>query len=170
MQRIDAFEYFKNVHPSIVKFMKNICDEASLWSKDSVIDARGLLTNITTTDFLSALVITQSVLAYLRGITSSLKGEAKYIIEAVDELNTVKSTLQLVRDDVETHYNEWLKSSENMALEIDVEVTLPRLCRRQINRTNILADSLSNYYLRCIAIPLLDHLIQEMGSRFGAIH
>ena len=61
VQRIDALQVFTYLHPSTVACMERICDDgARLWSTDSLTDARGLQLAITTTDFISALVITNS--------------------------------------------------------------------------------------------------------------
>ncbi len=43
-------------------------DGTRLWSSDSLIDANGLKLAITTTDFLAALVITNSCLKYLQPV------------------------------------------------------------------------------------------------------
>ena len=62
VQRIDALNVFQSLHPSIVACMETICsDGRSQWSADSVTDARGILLAFTT-DFVSALVITNSCL------------------------------------------------------------------------------------------------------------
>ena len=85
-----------------------ICDEGSIeWSGDSLTDARGLLWTITTTDFLSALVITNSCISYLTALTSNLQVETKNIIEATAEMDNVQTTLQSVRDNIDTHHDEW---------------------------------------------------------------
>ena len=62
------------------------------WSSDALTDAGTLLLAVTTTEFLSALVITNSQLAYLKGLTYSLQAEDKYLIEAANEINTIKAT------------------------------------------------------------------------------
>ena len=62
---------------------------------------------ITTTDFLSALVITNSCISYLTALTSNLQAEAKDIIEATAEMDNVQTTLQSVRDNIDTDHDEW---------------------------------------------------------------
>ena len=90
MQRIHALQTFIILYPSIVASLEGICDEGSSeWSTDSLTDARGLPLTITTTDFLSALVITNSCISYLTALTSNLQAEAKDIIEATAEMDNV---------------------------------------------------------------------------------
>ena len=75
--------------------METICsDGRSQWSADSVTDARGILLALTTTDFVSALVITNSCLNYLQALTSNLlQAEARDIVESVKEISGVKTAL-----------------------------------------------------------------------------
>ena len=56
---------------------------------------------------------------------------------------------------------------ESMCSNVGTVPSLPRRCGRQTHRSNTPADTLSEYYCRTISIPLLDHLLSEMKSRFG---
>ena len=77
--------------------MESIYDDGpSLWTPDALTDARSLLLAITTTDFISALVVTNACLKYLQALTSNLQAETKDIVAAVGEIKTVISTLQNV--------------------------------------------------------------------------
>ena len=168
MQRIDAMEVFLSLHKSTVSCLESICDDGPRkWSSDSVTDARGLLLAITTTDFLSALVITNSCLKYLKALTSNLQAESKDILSAVEEVNNVIDTLQDVRDNVSTYHSTWFNTVDSMCQEVGVLPSLPRRCSRQTQRNNVPADTPSEYYCRSLSIPLLDHLLSEMKSRFS---
>ena len=78
-----------------------------MWSTDSVTDARSLMLAITSSDFMSALVIISRALGYLKALTCSLQAEAKDIVTAVGEIDSVVSTLQDVRDNIDAHHEEW---------------------------------------------------------------
>ena len=65
---------------------------SSKWTPDTITDVSTLLLAISTTDFLSAMVITNTCLKYLLGLTRSL--------QAVAEINHIKSALCDVRDHV----------------------------------------------------------------------
>jgi hypothetical protein len=171
VQRIDALQVFTYLHPSTVACMERICDDgARLWSNDSLTDARGLLLAITTTDFISALVITNSCLKYLQALTSNLQAETKDIVAAVKEIDSIISTLQDVRVNISTYHASWYSVVETMCSDVSTEPSIPRRCGRQIHRSNIPADTPSEYYCRTISIPLLDHLLSEMQSRFTTHH
>ena len=58
-----------------------------------------------------------------------------------------------------------------MAVEIAEEVgtekpSIPRMCNRQTQRSNVEADIPEVYYRRSLTAPFLDHLLQEMEDRF----
>lgn len=149
--------------------MERVCDDGPrLWSADSITDARSLQLAITSTDFLSALVITKHCLCYLRALTSSLQGELKDVVAAVEEISNVITTLQNVRHNIDTHHSKWFSEVEQMCSAVCVQLTLPRRCGRQSHRSNVPADNPSDYYRRSISIPLVDHLLTEMKSRFAS--
>ena len=81
IERIDALGHIKKLDSSIVACFENISAEGSrMWFPDSVTDASTLLLVITRKKFISALVITNESLQYLRGLTTSLQEEAKDIV------------------------------------------------------------------------------------------
>ena len=135
IQRIDAIDVFKRLFPSIVDCLENICsDGARLWSADSLTDARGLQLAITTTEFVSALVVTNSCFSFIESLTLSLQAEAKDIVQAVREIDTVIATLQDVRDNIDTYHSEWFLTISEMLSQVCVEPSVPRRCGRQIHR------------------------------------
>ena len=147
--------------------MKTISSEGVRnWTPDSLTDARTLLLAISTTEFIRALVIATECLKYLLGLTRSLQAEAKDIVQAVSEINTVNSTLQDLRNNVEKYHNEWFADVEKMCESIGVEPSLPRLCGHQRHRSNIPTQTPSEDFRRTITIPILDHLLGEIKTRF----
>ena len=64
--------------------MEGICEGGpGKWSADSLRDAIGLLLAITAFDFISALIVTNKCLGYLRVLTCSLQAEAQDVMQAV---------------------------------------------------------------------------------------
>ena len=107
IQRLDAADVFQHLYLSIPDCLENISnDGASLWSQDSLTDARGIRLAITTTNFVSALVIANSCLKYLQALTASLQAEAKDIVAAVGDIDNVTATIQNVCDNVDIHHGQ----------------------------------------------------------------
>ena len=89
VQRIDAIQVFRSLHKSTVACMESIYNDGpGQWSADSLTDARSLQLAISTTDFICALVITNSCLKYLQALTTNLQAETKGIVTAVKEINS----------------------------------------------------------------------------------
>ena len=76
-------------------------------------------------NFLSALVITNACLSYLLALTRGLQAEAKDIIQAVSEVNTVKAALHDVRDNIEVHHSEWFSKVEQVCAGVSIQPSLP---------------------------------------------
>ena len=168
IERIDALDRVKKLHSSIVACFERISFEGSrMWSPESVTDASTLLLAITTTDFISALIITHGCLQYLRGLTTSLQAEAKDIVQAVSEINTLTSSLKQVRESVDSYHNRWFDTISEMCHEVGTTPSLPRIVGRQRHRANTPASNPSEYYRRTITIPVLDHLLSEIDRRFS---
>ena len=168
IERIDTLQRFKDLFSSVVSCFESISAEGSgSWSSDSLTDASTLLTAITTTDFVSALVITSNSLNCLKPLPTSLQSESKDIVEAVQKIDSLERILTEKRQNVDSIHSEWFEEIDKMCRSIRVEPSLPRLCGRQRNRDNIPAQTPSQYYRRTVTIPVLDHLISEMNRRFS---
>lgn len=160
VERIDALDRFKKLHSSLISCFETISAEGSrCWTPDSLTDASTLLLAISITDFLSALVITNSSLSYLMALTKSLESEAKDIVEAVSEIGNLTSVLQDLQDNVDRYHDEWFAEVEQMCTAVGTE---PSLCARQTHRSNVPSQMPTEYYRRTITIPLLDHMLSEM--------
>ena len=167
VQRLDALQTFQKMHLSVVTCMESICEEGpGKWSTDSLRDASGLLLAITAPEFISALVVTNKCLGYLRALTCSLQAEAKDI----GHIDVVLTSLREVRNTIDQQHDAWFQKIELMCRSVDVVPSIPRRCGRQLHRNNVPADDPRTYYRRCISVPLVDHLLAELETRFSPHH
>ena len=161
----------KCLHSFIVACFESVPAEGfNKWSTESLTDAHTLLLAMTTTEFISALVITNKCLHYLLGLTRSLQQEEKDIVQAVSEVDTLTSSLKNIRENVDTHHNEWFESVSEMCSSVGTTPSMPRTCARQRHRTNTPASTPSEYFKRTITIPILDHFLVELDRRFSSHH
>ena len=86
---------------------------------------------------------------------------------AVREIDNVTATLQDVRDNIQTHHAQWFVTITEMLSGVGMKPSVPRRCSRQTHRSNVPADTPKEYYCRTISIPVLDHLLSKLRSRFG---
>jgi hypothetical protein len=122
---------------------------------------------------------------YLRGLTTSLQEEAKDIVQAVSEINTLTSSLKQVRENVDSYHDKWFDTILEMCSEVGTTPSVPRICGRQRHRASTpaanpsrtipllspLPSSLSLFllplFLSFLTLsPILDHLLTELDRRF----
>ena len=72
-----------------------------------------------------------------------------------------------MRDDVDTHHRRWMNETKKICQDIGVELCISILCGRHQHRHNVPAKTPDEYYKRNLTIPLLDHVLIEMKSRFS---
>ena len=58
---------------------------------------------------------------YIRALMSSLQAEAKDIVAAVREIDTVTATVQDVHDNIEIHHSRWFLTISVMLSDMGVE-------------------------------------------------
>ena len=167
IQRMDAANIFIQLYTCVVDCLENISNNGSrLWSSDSLTDAKGLCLAITNTEFVSALVITDACFKYIHPLTASLQAEAKDIVQAVSEVDNVIATLEDVRKHIDEQHSKWYLVVDKMCSDVGTVPSTPRRCGRQTHRSNVPADTPCEYYRRTISIPVLDHLVAELKTRF----
>ena len=126
--RIDGLEVFCSYYQFTVTCLESICNDGPrLWTSNSVTDAITLQLAITTTDFLSTLVMTNFCLKYLQALTSNVQAETKDIVVAV---NYVITTLQNV---IETYRSQWFTVVEKMCADVGTVPAIPQRCSHQMN-------------------------------------
>ena len=91
-------------------------------SADSLNDASIGLFAITTTEFVSTLVIASKSLNYLHSLITGLQAEAKDIVQAIKEVDTLKKIISDIRDDVETQYRgQFFEEVEKMCQSVGTQ-------------------------------------------------
>lgn len=81
-------------------------------------------------------------------------------------IDDVISNLENKRNNCQSIFEEIFKECEELMIELDIDVKVPRLPKKQINRANYLAKTTEEYYPVSVYIPLLDSIIEDLKSRF----
>lgn len=89
------------------------------------------------------------------------------MIQGYEMVSSVTEVLKSARVDE----NEWArvfqKASEMADKASMAPIVAPRLCSRQVHRSNTPAATPEEYFSRNIYLPFLDNLIQQFSMRFG---
>ena len=115
-----------------------------------------------------ALMPTQNILAYTKGLSVKLQGCYTDVVHAHREIETVKATIRGVRSKVDTFHSQVYEQVLILSRSIEVIETAPRQASTQQHWQNISSSNISDYYKRTLTIPLLDHLSFKLDSCFDA--
>ena len=88
------------------------------------------------------------------------------LVQAAEEVATVKELLQGWRNDPETTtWEEIFRAAEEMAENVNSHASVPRQAMRQRNRNNVPPDTPRQYWKRALFYPLLDDVCLEIDDR-----
>jgi len=170
VERHPALQTFAELFPVIIKSLRDIAlkKDTVQWDRKTIADANGLLSAIEKGSFLVALVIRCNILNYIKDFTGMLQQSSIDITRAMGLVEDTRKSHQDVRHRVKEFHGEWMKQALEMAEEAGTSIpTVPRMCGIEKHRENITAATPDEYYGQTITIPLLDHLLMELTSRFN---
>lgn len=73
-----------------------------------------------------------------------------------------------MRGEAETEFGEIYKEAEKFAGLLGTTIEISRQAAKQTYRANIASSGPEEYFRRTILIPFLDHLMEQLRSRFGS--
>ena len=155
-----AFEVFIDLFMPVTCCLEEIAYSSPAdWNSETRPDAQSFFLTIFRFSFVVALVITEKVLSYVKGLSVKLQGRYVDVIRAHEN---VKSTLAKLRSDIDNFHGKTYGEALLLCQSVGIEESTPRVTSRQRHRQNIPSDNSSDYYKRTTTIPLLDHLISEI--------
>ena len=102
-------------------------------------------------------------------LTSGLQARELDIKKAYQNVNFVKKSLEASRSTIDNITKDLFERAKCLADFVGVEPSKPRTCRgRQTQRENHEALTIANYFRISLIIPFVDHIINEISSRFGS--
>ena len=111
-------------------------------------------------------MITRKVFDLTLGVTQLLQSKSNDIADGIHMIETLLTCVSETRREVENFHNECYKIILNISKECDIGENVPRHVKRQIHRANHPFSTPSDYFRKSVTIPLLDHLVTELHSRF----
>ena len=165
VERHEAFEVFADLFIVIVSYLEEISSAGTGWNRDTNSDAQLALSPFS---FIVALLTTQDVLSYTKGLSIKLQGRSMDVVKAHHAIEEVKSTLRHARRTIDTFHDHIYQQALMVASSVGIEESIPRLASRQRQTTSDGTQlSICAYYRVSLTIPLLDHLVSQLDSRFN---
>ena len=117
--------------------------------------------------FIVSLVMAKNLLEMCLPATRALQSSSIDILTAIETITSLKTLSQSLRSNVDKIHSEWYSQALHLANAVNVEEWKPRNCSFQKNRDNVPFSSISDYYKKCITIPILDNFLNDIKNRFN---
>lgn len=167
VQRLDVMEVYSEICEAVVDTLDTIRQNLDrTWNGENATKANGLFHACTNFQFIMAFVVAREGMAFTKGLTVKLQSVTQDIMNSYKEIETVKNTLQNIRDNIDAYHLVWYQQAISMAETLGVEAKKPRTVGRQAHRNNVPADTIEDYYRVALALPFIDHLLNEFKDRF----
>lgn len=161
-------------HEGIIQFRFGLCQivEAltliSSWkdSKTSTV-AVTLLTSLCTTEFLISMLSLIDILKITLPLSRLLQMPSLDANKASKAVFNTMSTIKEKRKECEQNFNKIYVETAELAVDLDIDIKLPRLAGRQTKRANHPGD-IEEYYRRSLYVPLLDNVYNDLSSRLSS--
>jgi len=80
---------------------------------------------------------------------------------------TIKSALESLRSDADNQFKQIFNDVVTIGKSVNIEIKIPRICKRQTQRVNVISENPEIYFKYSTFIPFLDYLIESMDTRFN---
>ena len=165
--RIDALERFIEMYIPLFKAIEYISENRDESWEDSAGDAYGYRFGLKNFEFIITLVTVRMLLCYTKSATIQLQKSSLDIIEGLNQVSIMLKSLRTARTLIDAYHSIWFEEAKRIAQSVDATLDAPRTCDRQVYRGNSPSDNVETHYKLNVAIPFLDHLLQELNSRFS---
>ena len=158
---------FDDMFEPIIGCFETIASAPS-WDAKVSTEAYGLLKKVTDHTFVVCFQVVLHIFGYIKGLSIKLQGSELDILHGYEMINQVKSVLKDARSDEE--WEHVFEKATKMTEKADcAPIEIPRRCNRMTQRSNVPAETASEYFKRCVYFPFLDNLIQQFEGRFGSL-
>lgn len=163
IERHDSVMLFKKSLPFTIDALTKISEWNEFVSSSK---AKILLIALCNCEFIIAVQCLSNILCVTAPISRILQGMNNDVLCAKNCIGDVITNLENKRTNCQSIFEEIFKECEELMSEMDIEVKVPRLSKKQTNRPNHPAKTTEEYYRVSIYVPLLDSIIVDLKSRF----
>lgn len=160
-------------HDAILEFLENLdgiveaLETISDWhDQATATKANTLLTSITSCEFVVSLYSLAKILSQSKALSVLLQKQDLCVEKAAEMIENLKSCFQEKRDESENGFLTLYKEALETMEKLNIEPKMPRITGRQTNRANTPSGSIEEYFRRTIYIPMLDHMLLDLQTRF----
>lgn len=146
----------------------NSLEEMITWpDKDVATKANQILLTLGTSEFNISLSVIIKLFQYTKPLSVYLQKKNIDLVEAINHINTILNELMNIRENAEIVFSDLFKNLIKRSNEMDIEIKIPRLAKRQKHRNNFSTENPEDYFRVSVFIPFIDSIIQQLNDRFN---
>ena len=104
----------------------------------------------------------EKILKEINTLSRTLQPVELDLMKAFDYVDHIMERFNVYRSDAKNIFNEIFNEANEIAEQYEIEVNIPRICRKQVNRPNYKCESNEDYFRVRVYIPFLDHIISSL--------
>ena len=124
------------------------------WGSNSKKGATAYIDALTSFEFIVGIASLYRLLHPVFSITQKLQGGTIDMVKAYQEVQSCILDMRVVQDKIEEEFFVICRQAERITTSLDVSPSVPRTVSRQMNRSNIPANTPEEYYRRVLTIPV----------------
>ena len=174
VENIDGWERFSQYHPFLIELCEVViygnsefCKFNDGWSAEDKKNALAHLKALESFEFVYSLVTLFRSLSYIKEAIVKLQGKSQDLVSGMGIIERCSKELIREREDIDNYSQRIFRHSSRLAQQSNIQIMQPRTNQRQQHCSNPNTTSVEEYFKLSVAIPFLDHLISDIGSRFS---
>lgn len=126
-----------------------------------------MISAIQRSEFIVGLQASTYCLSFTLRLSENLQSPKQDLSSAMVNVADVIKVFKNARENAELEFRCIFENSVKLADDLGFELSAPRRCKKQTARNNTPAETDEEYFRRAVFMPLLDHFIVELTSRFS---
>ncbi|VEN39052.1 unnamed protein product [Callosobruchus maculatus] len=163
-EKYKSIKKFSQHFSELVKSLETLSVEGNYATRKS---AYQLHSAVTKPVFIVSLQTIAKYSAVIEPVVNALQAKSIDMISVGKHIKNIKDILRNDREFPDRISNEILQKARAVAMDLNIEISVPRLAHKQTHRSNPPSDNDNEYWRRSLIIPYIDSLISSLNIRFS---
>nr|CAI5832722.1 unnamed protein product [Callosobruchus analis] len=163
-EKYKSIRKFSQHFSELVKSLETLSVEGNYATRKS---AYQLHSAVTKPVFIVSLQTIAKYSAVIEPVVNALQAKSIDMISVGKHIKNIKDILRNDREFPDRISNEILQKARAVAMDLNIEISVPRLAHKQTHRSNPQSDNDNEYWRRSLIIPYIDSLISSLNIRFS---
>nr|CAI5849042.1 unnamed protein product [Callosobruchus analis] len=163
-EKYKSIRKFSQHFSELVKSLETLSVEGNYATRKS---AYQLHSAVTKPVFIVSLQTIAKYSAVIEPVVNALQAKSIDMISVGKHIKNIKDILRNDREFPDRISNEILQKARAVAMDLNIEISVPRLAHKQTHRSNPPSDNDNEYWRRSLIISYIDSLISSLNIRFS---